>query len=262
LKKMPGAKAAAEEEGRRRTRRKRGVRNRAIGASSAPNGALLIIDMTNDFLLKSYNESLALESALSLVPKIKALQDFFLSRNLPVVYTTDRHLRSDFELMKWGPHSMKGTPGSKIVDGLLPERPRIRVLERNWKQSDVAKIKKGESPLYEVEKGTYSGFTDNGGRPTAMDSLLKKLGVEPGDRIYITGLHTNCCDKHTAADAFFRGYRPVLVSDCVSAFEDPGGAKMGLPNEKALVYENFWYDAEVKPSQEIMDEIESKSTPG
>jgi len=217
--------------------------------------ALLIVDMTNDFLLKSYNEGLALERGLELVPRIRALEDFFLSSGMPVIYTTDRHLKTDFELKKWGPHSMKGTKGSRIVDGLVPEKRKLRVLERNWKPTDVSKIPKGEL-LFEVEKGTYSGFSDNGGKPTAMDSLLaRKLGFKPGNTLYITGLHTNCCDKHTAADAFFRGYSPVIVSDCVAAFDDPDGVKMGLPHEKALTYERFWYDAGVKASEEIMEEF-------
>jgi len=209
--------------------------------------ALLVIDMTNDFLLKSYNQNLALEKGLELVPRIRALEEAFLKSGLPVIYTTDRHLKSDYELKKWGPHSMRGTKGSEIVDGLIKEG--VRVLPRNKKTASLS-VKKGKL-LFDVEKGTYSGFTDNGGTPTAMDSLLKKLGFKPGDKLYITGLHTNCCDKHTAADAFFRGYVPVMVSDCVAAFDDPDGTKMGMPHEKALAYEKFWYDAEVKTSDEI-----------
>ncbi|MGI0078836.1 MAG: cysteine hydrolase family protein [Nitrososphaerales archaeon] len=220
---------------------------------SSKKEALLIVDMTNDFLMRSYNESLALEKGLELVPKIRALEDLFLSLGMPVIYTTDRHLKTDFELKKWGPHSMKGTDGSKIVDGLLPKDKKIRILGRKWKPGDISRIKKGER-LFEVEKGTYSGFSDNGGEPTGMDALLKKLGFGPGDKLYITGLHTNCCDKHTAADAFFRGYLPVMVSDCVAAFEDPDG-KMGMPHDKALAYESFWYNAAIKSSDEIANEL-------
>jgi nicotinamidase-related amidase len=219
-----------------------------------PKKALLIVDMTNDFLLKSYNQNLALERGLDLVPRIKELRDAFLDSGRPVIYTTDRHLKGDYELKKWGPHSMMGTPGSKIIDDLQPPKgKRLHVLSRSWKKSDVAKIKKGET-LFEVEKGTYSGFTDNGGKPTAMDSLLKKLGFKEEDRLCITGLHTNCCDKHTAADAFFRGYVPVMVSDCVAAFDDPEG-KMGMTHDKALNYESFWYEAEVKSSDQIKVEL-------
>ncbi len=221
--------------------------------SETPKSALIIVDMTNDFLLTSYNQTLALEKGLDLVPTIRSLQDFFIELWRPVVYATDRHLTTDFELRKWGPHSMKGTDGIKIVDGLLPNKPKVHLLQRSWKQADISKIKKGEL-LFEVEKGTYSGFTDNGGRPTAMDSLLKKIGLKPGDRLFITGLHSNCCDKHTAADAYFRGFIPVMVSDCVAAFDDPQGV-MGLPNEKALIYERYWYGADVENSDQVKRDL-------
>jgi nicotinamidase-related amidase len=209
--------------------------------------------MTNDFLLKKYNEKLALEKGLELIPRIRSLQDFFLGSGRPVIYCTDRHLKSDFELKKWGNHSMKGTDGSRIVDGLLPKTPKIRTFGRGWKNGDLSKIKKGES-FFEVEKGTYSGFTDNGGIPTALNLLLSKIGIVPGDKLFITGLHSNCCDKHTAADAFFRGYLPIIVSDCVAAFDDPNGI-MGLPNDKALIYEGYWYGSEIKSSNDVKAEL-------
>jgi len=213
--------------------------------------ALLVVDMTNDFLLKSYNPGLALESGLALIPRIRKLQKAFLDAGYPVIYTTDRHLKTDFELRKWGPHSMKGTKGSKIVDGL--DTKGIYVLERDWKKRDVEGIKKGQL-LFEIEKGSYSGFTDDGGKPTAMDSVLRKLKFKPGDKLYVTGLHTNCCDKHTAADAWFRGYVPVMVSDCTTAFDDPDGT-LGMGHERALNYEKYWYDAEIQPSKEVEKDL-------
>jgi len=212
---------------------------------------LIIVDMTKDFLLKSYNPGLALESGLELVPGIRELQEAFLEKRLPVIFATDRHLPDDYELRKWGPHSMKGSEGSKIIDGLITEG--LIVLERNWREEDIERIPSGHL-LFEVEKGTYSAFTDNGGKKTAMESLLKKIGFGPGDKLYITGLHTNCCDKHTAADAWFRGYVPVIVSDCVAAFDDPEG-KMGMGHMQALRYEAFWYDAEVKTRMEVLREL-------
>ncbi|MEE9237421.1 MAG: isochorismatase family protein [Thermoplasmata archaeon] len=87
-----------------------------------------------------------------------------------------------------------------------------------------------------------------------MGALLNKLGFEPGDRLYIAGLQTNCCDKHTAARAWFRGYLPVMLSDCAAAFDDPEGV-MGMEHEEALRYEQFWYDAKVLPSAEVLKEL-------
>jgi nicotinamidase-related amidase len=142
---------------------------------------------------------------------------------------------------------MKGTRGSAIVEGLRTKG--LYVLERDWDKEDIRRIKKGDL-LFEVEKGTYSGFTDNGGKPTALASLLDKLKFGPGDKLYITGLHTNCCDKHTAADAWFRGYVPVMVSDCTTAFEDTDGS-IGMGHDRALNYEKYWYDAPVLSSEEV-----------
>lgn len=204
--------------------------------------------MTNDFLVKRYNPDLALDAGLALVPGIRALQDAFLDANLPVIYSTDRHLAGDFELKKWGPHSMKGSEGSDIVAGLRTEA--VHTFERDWTLEEVDGADEAHL-LWEIEKGTYSTFTDNGGRPTATGALLKKLDFRPGDWLYITGLHTNCCDKHTAADAFFRGYVPALISDATAAFEDPDGI-MGMSHEAALSYEKFWYDAEIQTLDEAV----------
>jgi nicotinamidase-related amidase len=218
--------------------------------------ALLVVDMSNDFLPSNYNLSMELGRGRALIPRIRGLEEAFLGSKEPVIYVTDRHLRTDFELEKWGPHSMKGKEGSKIIDGLLAEH--VHVLERIWKRSDIRSIKKGEL-LFEVEKGTYSGFVDSGGKPTALGDLLTRIGFKPGDRICIAGVHTNCCVKHTAADAWFRGYIPVIVEDCVDAFDDSTGAK-GMGHSEALNYMRYWYDAEVKTSEEIKAELVSGTT--
>ncbi len=211
--------------------------------------ALLVIDMARDFVLSDYNPNLALPKAMELVPRIRRLQEAFIKVGAPVIYATDRHLPNDFELKKWGPHSMKGTEGSQIVEGLLKEG--VHVLERDWKQGEVEGIP-GTQLIFEVEKGTYSSFTDNGGKPTALGALLEKLMFRPEDKLYITGVHTNCCDKHTAADAWFRGFVPVVITDCVAAFDNRDGS-MGMGHEEALRYEKFWYDAELIDSHELLD---------
>ena len=210
--------------------------------------ALLTIDMTNDFTLKSFNPDLAFDGAQAIVPEIRRLQDAFLDANLPVIYSTDRHLPTDFELKKWGPHSMKGSVGSEIVEGLRTDG--VHTLERNWSPQDVEMVN-AEHLLWEVEKGTYSLFTDNGGTPTAMDSVLRSLGFEPGDELYITGVHTNCCDMHAAMDAFFRGYRPVTVRDATAGFADPDG-DLGMGPDEALSYARYWYNAEIRTLDEVV----------
>jgi nicotinamidase-related amidase len=204
--------------------------------------------MTNDFTLKSYNPGLAFDGAHAIVPQIRRLQDAFVDADLPVIYSTDRHLPTDFELKKWGPHSMKGSDGSKIVEGLRTDG--VRTLERAWRPEEVQEVD-ADHLLWEVEKGTYSLFTDNGGRPTAMDTVLERLRFEAGDELYITGVHTNCCDMHAAMDAFFRGYVPVTVRDATAGFADPDG-DLGMGPEEALSYARYWYNAEIRSLDEVL----------
>ena len=84
---------------------------------------------------------------------------------------------------------MKGTKGGEIIER-IPAR-------------------KGD---YILDKRTYSAFFE-----TSLDSLLRSLRVED---IVIVGLHTNICARHTSADAFFRGYHPVIPEDGVESFTE------------------------------------------
>ncbi len=218
---------------------------------TAKRAALIVVNMTKEFLFKEYGKDVVLERAQKMIPAIRSLQDEFISRNLPVIYVNDSHLESDYEIKDWGHHSMKEEEGTRIANGLHCDN--ISVLGREWKDWDIDKIQEDEA-IFEVKKGTYSGFTDNGGQPTALHALLKKLGFNSGDTLYLTGLHTNGGIKHTAADAYFRGYHPVIVSDCTDSFNDPEGI-LGMNHSQALNYAKFWYRAGIMPSGEVLDSI-------
>jgi nicotinamidase/pyrazinamidase len=69
-----------------------------------------------------------------------------------------------------------------------------------------------------VSKGTaadddsYSGFdavTEDGVR---MDELLRRSGVE---RIFVGGLATDYCVKHTVIDGLKNGFEVVLLTDAI-----------------------------------------------
>lgn len=171
--------------------------------------AVLVIDMLNDFL---YGK-LRCERGERIIAPLKELLANARAAGVPVVYSGDAHLPNDFELRVWGEHAMLGTEGAQVIPELAPQP--------------------GD---YQVDKRTYSAFFETG-----LDSLLRSLGV---DRVLITGLHTNICDRHTTADAFFRGYQPVIVSDCVEAFDEQA-------HRDGLDYLKTVYGAEIRPSAEI-----------
>jgi len=56
--------------------------------------------------------------------------------------------------------------------------------------------------------------------------------------VILTGLHTNICVRHTAADAFFRGYKIIVAKDGVEAFTQED-------HEQGLKYLKGIYNAKI-----------------
>ena len=127
--------------------------------------------------------------AQRIIPNIRELLQAARQTERPVFFVADVHLPCDPEIDVWGAHAMRGTEGAEVIGELKPE------------PSDTV-----------LEKRTYSAFHETG-----LDSLLRSLGV---DTAVVVGLHTNICDRHTSADAFFRSYKVLVPDDCVKAFSD------------------------------------------
>ncbi len=173
--------------------------------------AVIVIDMLNDFV----TGALRCERAQRIVPSLRKLIEAARERNVPVIYVNDAHHEVDFEVVRrWGKHALKGTIGAQVV-------PELKPIEGD----------------YVVEKRTYSGFFETG-----LDPLLRSLGV---DTVILSGIHTHVCVKHTAADAFFRGYKIVVAKDGVEAFTQKD-------HEEGLKYLEYAYGAELKDVDEII----------
>jgi nicotinamidase-related amidase len=78
-----------------------------------------------------------------------------------------------------------------------------------------------------------------------MRSLYKSEGVKT---VILTGLHTNMCVRHTAADAFFRGYKITIAEDGVEAFTKED-------QEQGLAYLKNVYNAKVMTVDQIVKEF-------
>lgn len=94
---------------------------------------------------------------------------------------------------------------------------------------------------YIVEKRTYSGFYETG-----LDPLLRSMyGGRGADVVILGGLHTNICVRHTAADAFFRGYKITIAKDGVETFTRE-------EHEQGLRYLEHVYNAKIETVDEII----------
>jgi nicotinamidase-related amidase len=148
--------------------------------------AVIVVDMLNDFV----TGSLACDRGKAIVPALAKLVEAARKNGVPVIYSNDSHLKGiDAELKLWGDHAIRGTAGAEIIPELAA------------KENDFV-----------VNKRRYSGFFE-----TDLNLLLSELGA---DTVIVTGLHAHMCVRHTAADAYFRGYDIVIPQDATDSFTE------------------------------------------
>ena len=175
--------------------------------------AIIVIDMLNDFV----TGALKVERAARIIPNIKRLLEHFRGRGVPIIYANDSHLPEvDQEFRIWPPHAVRGTEGAKVIEELQPAKQD-----------------------YVIQKRRYSAFYQ-----TDLDLLLHELGV---DTLILVGLVTDVCIQHTAADAFFRGYRIIIPEDCVETLTEEA-------QRRALEYLKRIYGCEITTSSKLMEE--------
>jgi nicotinamidase-related amidase len=179
------------------------------------NEAVIVLDMLNDFV----TGGLKCERCMHIIPNLKKLVVAARKHKAPVIYSNDAHLPVDEEVVeRWGKHAIKGTKGAEVIPELKPQKTD-----------------------YIVEKRTYSGFHETG-----LDMLLRSLYHGEGVRaVILTGLHTNICVRHTAADAFFRGYKIIVAKDGVEAFTKED-------HEQGLEYLRNIYSAKILTVDQII----------
>jgi nicotinamidase-related amidase len=181
--------------------------------------AIILVDMLNDFV----TGALKVKRTETVIPPLQRLVVAARKKDVPIIYSNDAHYPQDVEVTrKWGNHAIKGTTGAEVIPELKPE----------------------EEKDYIVDKRTYSGFYETGLDPL-LRSLYKGEGVKT---VILGGLHTHMCVRHTAADAFFRGYQIVIAKDGVEAFtaED---------QEEGLKYLENVYNARIMLVNNIIQEI-------
>jgi len=191
-------------------------------AAQTGSSAILVIDLANDFVLPGGVIADAggadyQARAQAIVPRLERLLSAARETGVTVVYATDAHTPADAELGKWPPHAMKGSWQAEIVAAIAP------------KPGDLV-----------IEKTTYSPFVS-----TEIDAQLRQRGIT---RLYVTGLHTDCCARHTSGDAFQRGYGLVWISDAMQAFTDEA-------HTQGLEYFKTWYAADATAQLKTADEV-------
>ncbi|RVX73872.1 hypothetical protein B0A52_02762 [Exophiala mesophila] len=205
------------------------------GASAVPfsrhlhrNTALVIVDVQNDFITGSLNNSRApaiLPQIYKLLdehewPLIIASQDWhpighvsFASSHenaspgqralVPFVAEPTR----DFQNQSLSrDHGVPGTWGAEIEEGV---QSRLHTLEGYF--TSVNYIKKAQNHTVD----SYSAFADN--QHYRFTTLHDELRAHKIDNIVLGGLVTNACVRGTSMDGIKLGYNVTLLSDATEA---------------------------------------------
>lgn len=165
--------------------------------------ALVVVDVVYEFVTGKYGG----EHALELIPNINSAISRFRDENKTIVFVSDKHEEWDQEVKLLGKHSMSNDKMSEIHN------------EISFQEDDIL-----------IPKSTFSAFYN-----TRLDSFLRSRSV---NTVFLAGLTTETCIRHTAAGAFYRGYDIAIVGNAVDS-----------PNRKqhrlALEYMSSFYCADI-----------------
>lgn len=157
--------------------------------------ALIVIDVQNDFLPGG---ALAVSRGEEVVPTLNAAIATFERRKLPLVASRDWHPADHCSFRPqggpWPPHCVAGTAGAEFA-------PALRV------PASAIIVSKGVT----ADDDSYSDFAG-----TDLDKRLRKAGVR---RLFVGGLATDYCVRHTVLDARRAGYDVVLLVDAIRAVD-------------------------------------------
>jgi nicotinamidase/pyrazinamidase len=156
--------------------------------------ALIVVDVQNDFCPGG---SLAVEHGDEVVRPLNKLMEEFLERGDPVFKSRDWHPRQTKHFSEyggtWPVHCVQNTRGAEFHPDLLDDK-HIRIISNGLGDED-----------------NYSAFDG-----TDLALQLQRLGVE---EVWVGGLATDYCVKHTVLDALKQGFRVKALRDAMRAVD-------------------------------------------
>ena len=169
-----------------------------------PDSALLLVDVQNDFCPGG---SLAVADGDRVVSVLNRYAEAFAAAGRPVVATRDWHPERTTHFKEfggvWPAHCIQGSHGAEF-------HPSLRL------PPEAIVVSKGMGS----EEDSYSGFDarDEAGRPLAQ--ILADRDVR---RLYVGGLATDYCVKHSVLDAREADFEVVVLEDAVRGVDVQAG---------------------------------------
>ena len=155
--------------------------------------ALIVVDVQNDFCPGG---SLAVANGDEVIAPLNKLMKAFLDRGQPVFKTRDWHPATAKHFAAyggvWPVHCVQRTRGAEFHPELFDD-PRIAIISKGIDESADG----------------YSGFDG-----TNLAQILREQGIE---EVWVGGLATDYCVKHTVLDAIQQGFEIKALADAMRA---------------------------------------------
>jgi nicotinamidase/pyrazinamidase len=167
--------------------------------------ALLIIDLQNDFC---FGGKLPVPGGDKVIGPLNGYIQIFQAKGLPVFASRDWHPEKTKHFKDsggdWPKHCIQHTKGAEFHSSLsLPESAVI--------------LSAGMDP----ESEGYSAFEGKSQNGKRFQEVLEEQNIQ---KLYIGGLATEFCVKHTVLEALSRGFKVQLLVDAIAGI-DSGQAK-------------------------------------
>jgi nicotinamidase/pyrazinamidase len=158
--------------------------------------ALIVVDVQNDFCAGG---ALAVKDGDQIVPVLNRYIDQFAKAGLAIFATRDWHPEKTSHFITgggpWPPHCIQGSKGAEFHPDLKLPPETVTV-----------------SAGMGAEEDGYSGFLGRDENGAKLADVLRQRGIE---RIFVGGLATDYCVKHTVLDGLKEGFKVVLLADSV-----------------------------------------------
>jgi nicotinamidase/pyrazinamidase len=172
--------------------------------------ALLVVDVQNDFCPGG---ALPVPEGDRVVPVLSRMSERFAALGMPVYASRDWHPPDSTHFKMngglWPVHCVQGTAGAGLREDLrLPASAMI--------------VTKGQT---RTDQGYSAIVGEIGGRGTLLEDLQTR-GI---DHLYVGGLATDYCVKHSVLDALRHGIAVTVLTDAIRAVEvAPGDGDRAL----------------------------------
>lgn len=155
--------------------------------------ALLVVDMTNAFVLDDYPTGFA-KTGIPCAKSIKMLEDHCRKFHVPIIYTTGLSTVDDL--------------AHKIERGRWNDKSSMPPFQARERANEIYQLLTPQHGDIVIPKAKPSGFFG-----TQLVSILNYLNI---DTLIVTGMVTSGCVRATVLDSFSYNYRTFIPEECVA----------------------------------------------